>query len=176
MNTVYDSAGKLLRFSCCFVALELPNYESSWPEDVQVEGIRLFLNGLARGLYTYGTVSASEERLFREFSKSPASHLFESWLTTCIKNRRGYEYLNILPIDFVFRRKKLSAELAKKSFIKAHIFTTGEMTHTYDYLLNGLRQMTMLDVKLPEQHSAWRSVAISLGPVPWYPYTHDEPM
>lgn len=175
MEWVYDLTGKLTGFSCCFVALELPNFDAPrWLESAL--DIREFFNGTAQGLEVYGKIRESEEELFREFSETLIPDLFEPWLTSCIKNRRGYQYLNIVLIDFVFRRKRLSAELARKAFLKSYIFTTGEMTHTYAYLLNSLRQAIMLDVTLPQQHSAWRNVAVSLGPVPWYAYSPDEPM
>jgi Subtilase family len=174
MNRVYDLTTKLLHLSCCFVALNVPDDEAPGLE--YVEEIRHFLNGVARGLYVYDKISAAEDQLYRRFTEARTRQHFEYWLTACIKNRRGYQYLNTLPVDFVFRRNRLSRELAKKTFVKSHIFTRGEMTHTYDYLLNSLRQTIMLDVELPEQHAAWRNVAISLGPVPWYQYSPNEPM
>ena len=153
-------------FNTCFVTCDFSTLTSI--ENPDVITIRSLFHSIA-------PFKDDEERLFNDAISNNNAALLQAWCDVC-SVRRGYTYLpGILRIEGV-SEKKLLPFLRSQRWVKSFVFTTGKMSETYDYLLQGLRQAIMLSYEFPGIDEKWRQVTITLGPVPKNPYDPNEPL
>lgn len=116
-----------------------------------------------------------ENALLRDVATSGSVDLLRIWCLRCIERRKGYLPLGILPVEMT-TGSSLRDFVQRQRWISGFKITGGDLTETYAYLLQSIRQAVLLPKWVPDSGDMWQVVTITLGPVPVYEYDPNEPM
>jgi hypothetical protein len=115
----------------------------------------------------------NETALWQDVSETGDAHLFRNWCRVCLKQRKGYAALEMLPLQV--DDPQMIRLLQEQSWTQGLIVTSGQMTDVYAYLLQGLDQYLQVPL-LPGTNDIWLIATITLGPVPLHGYDPNDPL